>query len=291
MPSSDANKHIAILNVEMPQASINQSNSLPSEKFKYVDSSRLFVSVSNPLFDSCPSGLNDVLFVENKEVEDDRVNSGYTEKKIKKKLPVSWADLFRAANVSDNLPKKNEVVDRIRNIQESSMNELTIEDELINSARKKWSLSLYGKFYGKSPTLGLVQFMMPKIWKTKSELRIVDLDAGFFCFRFSNSENYEMDLSGGSWFMRGQALLLKPWKPNFQPLLERIDTIPIWVQFPGLPVEYLQENILRKLVESVGQFIKIDEVTMRRQRAKYARVCVLWDLTRTVPNGIWVKSS
>ncbi|WOL11237.1 hypothetical protein Cni_G19999 [Canna indica] len=119
---------------------------------------------------------------------------------MEKKLLVFWANLLRAANVSDNLPKKNDVVDRIRNIQESSMDEVTSEDELI-SARKEWSLSLYGKFYGRSPTLGLVQFMMPKIWKTN------------------------------------------------------------------------------------------DGVIVKRQRAKYARVCVLWDLTRIVPNGIWVKSS
>ncbi|WOL09486.1 hypothetical protein Cni_G18239 [Canna indica] len=134
-------------------------------------------------------------------------------------------------------------------------------------------------------------FMMPKVWRIKGELRTVDLAASFFCFKFSNSGDYEMALSGGPWFMRGQALLLKPWRPNFQRLLERTDTIPIWIQFPGLPVEYLHEIILRKLAESVGQFIKIDEVTMRRQRAKYARICILWDLTRTVPNGIWVKSS
>ncbi|WOK97480.1 hypothetical protein Cni_G06188 [Canna indica] len=71
--------------------------------------------------------------------------------------------------------------------------------------------------------------------------------------------------------------------------METIDAIPVWIQLPGLPLEYLQNNILMKIVRSIGQPIKIDGVTMRGLRAKFARVCILWNLKNKVPPGIWIN--
>ncbi|WOK96375.1 hypothetical protein Cni_G05082 [Canna indica] len=60
-----------------------------------------------------------------------------------------------------------------------------------------------------------------------------------------------------------------PWKANFQPFLEKIETILVWIQFPGLSIEYLNKGILLKLAAKVGQPVKFDEVTTKGLRARY----------------------
>ncbi|WOL07128.1 hypothetical protein Cni_G15865 [Canna indica] len=128
---------------------------------------------------------------------------------------------------------------------------------------------------------GLIQAVMPKIWKLKFSMQTtIDLASGFYCFKFSNHDDMNHVISNGHWFLNGQVLLLIPWKPNFQPLLEKIETIPVWVQLPGLPVEYIHKEILLKIASVLGQLVKIDEITVRGLRGKYVRVCILWKLDK-----------
>ncbi|WOL02301.1 hypothetical protein Cni_G11020 [Canna indica] len=102
-------------------------------------------------------------------------------------------------------------------------------------------------------------------------------------------EDLSKVLSEGPWFFRGQALLLIPWRPNFQPMRERIEVIPVWVQLPELPLEYLQKDILINIAKSIGQPIKLDGFTLRGQRAKYARIYLLWNLSSKLRAGIWIN--
>ncbi|WOL07830.1 hypothetical protein Cni_G16579 [Canna indica] len=114
--------------------------------------------------------------------------------------------------------------------------------------------------------------------------------SGFFCFKFTNYDDMNHVLSNGPWFLNGQVLLVIPWKANFQPLIEKIDTIPVWIQLPGLSIEYMNNEILFKLASAIGTPIKVDDVTSRGSRARFARICVLWELNKSVPNGIWINS-
>ncbi|WOK95118.1 hypothetical protein Cni_G03825 [Canna indica] len=183
------------------------------------------------------------------------------------KQPNSWASLFKESYVFDNLPEREDLSERFESIRMNSSDEIFIEEELVNYSRLNWTNSLYGKFY------------------------VVDLASGFFCFKFANADDVEKVLTNGPWFLRGQVLLLSPWRENFQPMLERIDSIPIWIQFPRLPIEFLQRDILIKLASALGKSLKVDEITLKGNRAKFALLCVLWDLKKFVPNGLWINCS
>ncbi|WOL01642.1 hypothetical protein Cni_G10359 [Canna indica] len=61
------------------------------------------------------------------------------------------------------------------------------------------------------------------------------------------------------------------------------------LQLRGLPLEYLQRDILVKIANSIGQLLKIDNVTLQGQRARFARLCVLWCLNSKVPSGVWIN--
>ncbi|WOL08837.1 hypothetical protein Cni_G17590 [Canna indica] len=178
--------------------------------------------------------------------------------------------------------------EKFKKIQSAFENEVCIENDLLVSARADWCNSLYGKFYGITP-LPVIQQALPKIWKLRCNVQAVDLAVGYFYFKFAYEEDRNKVFTEGPWFFRGHALLLTPWNANFQPLMKTIDVIPVWIQLPDLPLEYLQKDILMKIVRSIGQPIKIDGVTMRGLRAKFARVCILWSLKNKVPPGIWIN--
>ncbi|WOL10554.1 hypothetical protein Cni_G19312 [Canna indica] len=212
------------------------------------------------------------------------------DKRSSSNKPSSWAALFKEINSASSSDGGKQAESKIKAIQEGSSYEIEIEEELIEHARLNWVNCLYGKFFSNPlPPLGLIQAVMPKIWKLKFSMQTIDLASDFYCFKFSNHDDMNHVISNGPWFLNGQVLLLIPWKPNFQPLLEKIETIPVWVQLPGLPVEYIHREILFKITSALGQPVKIDEITVRGLRGKYARVCILWKLDKKMPNGIWIN--
>ncbi|WOL20552.1 hypothetical protein Cni_G29357 [Canna indica] len=84
----------------------------------------------------------------------------------------------RGVSLFDNLPEKEDLVDKFKSIQSCSENEINIEDDLISQSRNEWSNSDYGKFYGRTPSLSMVQAVMPRLWKLKNNVQIMDLAAG-----------------------------------------------------------------------------------------------------------------
>lgn len=52
----------------------------------------------------------------------------------------------------------------------------------------------------------------------------------------------------------------------------------VWVRFPELPLELLNEEVLYAMGNTLGRTVKVDATTLAAARGKYARVCVEIDL-------------
>ncbi|WOL05668.1 hypothetical protein Cni_G14397 [Canna indica] len=143
----------------------------------------------------------------------------------------------------------------IRKLQ-TSKGKVKISELDLTKARKGSNLTLYGKFFGRSSPFELVKSILPKIWIIKAKCNVIDLPTEFYAFKFDNEEDYWDVLSGGPWFLKGQALSLLQWKDNFQPPNEKVEEISVWVQFLGLPYEYLSSNILPQVAAVIGKPLK-----------------------------------
>ncbi|WOL19831.1 hypothetical protein Cni_G28633 [Canna indica] len=144
--------------------------------------------------------------------------------------------------------------EKIKRIHDGAKGRVLIEDAEIDEAKKDCKLVLYGKFFGRTPTL---------------ELEVI---------------------SGAPWFLRGQALSLIQWRESFQPMKESISIMPVWIQMLGLPLQFLDQKILLQLAAVIGKPVKIDVFTLSGTREKYARVCVLLDLKKPIEQGLWVEA-
>ncbi|KAF7831918.1 Retrovirus-related Pol polyprotein from transposon TNT 1-94 [Senna tora] len=69
---------------------------------------------------------------------------------------------------------------------------------------------------------------------------------------------------------------------------ENFTFTPVWIKLEGLPIEFFDPNILIRIGNSIGKFIGIDGQTHNLSIAKHARICVLLDLSKVLPNLITI---
>ncbi|WOK94023.1 hypothetical protein Cni_G02725 [Canna indica] len=222
-------------------------------------------------------------------IEEGRSNENPLKKKGKN--PISWAGLFNQARKEEEWMNSTVLKEKIEKIQASAKGKVFISDEDLLKARYDSKFILYGKFFWRTPPLELVKNVMPKLWELADTCQVTDLAGGSFAFKFSINADYWKAFTGGPWVLREQAVSLIPWKNDFQPLKEIISMIPVWIQLPGLPYEYMHKEILPQLAAVIGNPLKIDEFTSSGERGKFARICVLLDITKPVQQGLWIESS
>ncbi|WOL00198.1 hypothetical protein Cni_G08911 [Canna indica] len=74
-------------------------------------------------------------------------------------------------------------------------------------------------------------------------------------------------------------------------LYEKIDVIPVWVQLPGLPLEFLNSRIfLPQVAAAIGKPLRFDNVTQKGELGKFARICVMMNLKEPVQQGFWIDT-
>lgn len=91
-------------------------------------------------------------------------------------------------------------------------------------------------------------------------------------------EEYEKALLEGPWMIGDHYLHVQNWRPNFRVKKAKINSLPVWVKFHVLPVEYYSERWLKKAGNLIGQNIKVDITTLLASQGKFAHVCVEWTI-------------
>ena len=83
--------------------------------------------------------------------------------------------------------------------------------------------------------------------------------------------------------MGPQRLYLNKWTPNFDPSLDVLSAVPVWVRLPHLPLHCWNFDSLEAIGSTLGKYIdKAD----RKDQFSYARICVEVDLEIGLPEAI-----
>lgn len=89
--------------------------------------------------------------------------------------------------------------------------------------------------------------------------------------------------------MNGFTLQLVPWQPYFELAFTKLTKAMVWLQLHDLLVELWDGESLETLMEPIGKLMKVDELTMKLARARYARVCLEIDLAQLLKRGCWIE--
>ncbi|XP_028771246.1 uncharacterized protein LOC114728496 [Neltuma alba] len=140
--------------------------------------------------------------------------------------------------------------------------------------------TLVVKLLRKTTTLAAMKRNLPRLWGKRGRVKVSDVENGFFLVGFQSKEDYMDALTGGPWTLFDSYLSVARWSPEFEPELEEITKIALWVQLPGISLKYYDKKFLWNVGSAIGVVLKVDTSTALRARGMYARICVEIDLTK-----------
>ncbi|CAN1126175.1 hypothetical protein LINPERHAP2_LOCUS3276 [Linum perenne] len=121
---------------------------------------------------------------------------------------------------------------------------------------------------------------IPQIWAKKGGVRISDVGWEFFVVKFDTIEDYDRAMFGGPWMVGDHYVVIQTWRPYFRPEDSTLSTLRVWIRLPGLPLEYFDYGILKKIGDRIGTTVRIDHTTLEEARGNFARLCVEVDLSK-----------
>ncbi|XVF24797.1 hypothetical protein REPUB_Repub13aG0158600 [Reevesia pubescens] len=163
---------------------------------------------------------------------------------------------------------------------------ITLSREEKKRIRIPWVHSVIVKAFGKN--VGY-KFLFPRVkaqWKPSSRMDCIDLGRDFFLFRFHSRDDYHKVMYGGPWFVGPYFLALRQWEPGFTPETATFTTTAVWARLPGLPIEFYDPDILRRIGNQLGVLLRIDATTASSTRGRYARICIQVDLDKPLVQNI-----
>lgn len=75
-------------------------------------------------------------------------------------------------------------------------------------------------------------------------------------------------------------LIVKEWRPNFDPFTDTTESMLVWVRFPCLSIEYYDSDFLMRLGEKIGKPIRVDDTIGNAAKGLFARMCVEIDIRK-----------
>nr|GMC47190.1 DUF4283 domain-containing protein [Ipomoea batatas] len=145
-----------------------------------------------------------------------------------------------------------------------------IEDNELIVFKEPWPFALLGCFAGRFPGITAIQSLVDS-WKVPCKWYTQPNDHVLFKF---NTEEDRCKIAKGEYSLYGKHLFLKSLPEHFHLENKDFSTIPIWVQFPSLPVEFWGSMALSKIASCIGKPLWADDKTKVSKKGGYARVLV-----------------
>ncbi|XXG88117.1 hypothetical protein AAC387_Pa12g0372 [Persea americana] len=195
-------------------------------------------------------------------------------------LPTSFANLFTAPIPSFHIPNYPPT------IWKNGKLALTIPQSMLSSSKESFSFAFIGKFAGKRPSLEWVE-EKAKFWALSRPCLVSLTIKGYSIFYFNSSEDKAHILGLSPLSMERKKLFFLPWSP-WEDESDWPSIASVWVRFSGLPYHCWSQHIIFSLANSIGQPIKLDDITSSQRILTFARVLVNVDLSKRKPQSILV---
>ncbi|XP_075091784.1 uncharacterized protein LOC142171953 [Nicotiana tabacum] len=96
-------------------------------------------------------------------------------------------------------------------------------------------------------------------------------------------------LYSGPYMMNSKSVIVKMWNADFDFNDDGLKTIPLWIQFPNLPLNCWEDDSLSIIGSTLGVPLYADACTKKVECIAYARILVEIDIIRPLPKQIMVE--
>ncbi|KAL0294271.1 UNVERIFIED_CONTAM: hypothetical protein Sradi_6896000 [Sesamum radiatum] len=93
-------------------------------------------------------------------------------------------------------------------------------------------------------------------------------------------------IEGGPWLFHGQTIVLQKWEPGMVLRKLQHTQVPAWIKMRHLPVELWTPEGLSVVASGIGKPLYPDSITRACTRLDFARVCIMLDITSTLPKHV-----
>ena len=137
-----------------------------------------------------------------------------------------------------------------------------------------WKGCLVGPFLFRISVFPVVRSLVNKLWGKKEMPDISTTDNGLYFFRFRDLDARDWVMESGPWHLAGRPFILRAWQPGMDMLNIQLSSIPIWVKFYNIPLEYWTNTSLGYIASVVGNPLHIDTLTENQSKLSFARICI-----------------
>ena len=156
-------------------------------------------------------------------------------------------------------------------------------DEPVFEGVSMWKGCLVGQFFDKRLPIHVVRATVDKLWGKHEMPEISTTDNGLYLFRFRDMVARDWVMENGPWYIAGRPIILRVWQPSMEMLNIQLTSLPIWVKFYNIPLEYWTNTCLSYIASAVGKPLHMDSLTENRTRLSFARICIEVDLSSKFP--------
>lgn len=117
---------------------------------------------------------------------------------------------------------------------------------------------------------------MPRVWGVEGLVRGRTIEHRRFQFVFNSEEAMESVIRRGPWAYAERMLALQRWTPMMD--MNMLNFIPLWLQIRGIPLQYMNREVIVHLARAMGQYIQMDYNEELRGRLEFVRVRLNWNV-------------
>ena len=114
-------------------------------------------------------------------------------------------------------------------------------------------------------------------------------DEGYYIIKFKSLNDMNEVMYSGPYTISNRPIILKQWSAEFEFGKEFLTEIPLWANFPKLPLNCWGAGSLSHIASAIGVPLFADECTTKQTRISYARMLIEVNVTKPVPEKIAVK--
>lgn len=189
-----------------------------------------------------------------------------------------WVGLFKDSKVKQahgfSLPKF-----------EFSEEMLVVDPIELDNVERSFGHCLVGYFAGKFPGK---QALLKICNSWGVSYQYFPHSSGWLIFKFGDAASRDQVLRGGPYFAYGRPLFLKVMPSCFE-FNETLDVhLPLWVRFPGLPVDFWNPTLLGRIASRLGVPIASDRNTATKEKLSFARALVEVDVSKDLVREITI---
>ena len=162
-----------------------------------------------------------------------------------------------------------------------------IPNSVIEKNKKSWDSFIIGQFYEEAPARGAVHAIANGMWsKHRRDISVSKMEGNAFLFRVPCPNARRRILSQCLWQVDGQTMFVAKWAPGVKPEKPALTTVPVWLDFTGVPLQFFNEDALKENAGLVGHPLCLHPSTLNLTNIEVAKVYTVIDPRKPIPEAV-----